>query len=85
MSAKKFWKQNSSILLTFVVAAALLAFVSIVKPGYSQKWSKRVNLGSIDRELQPGKKYIVSVYPQTLVVPAFWANTLYQKSFEITF
>lgn len=33
MSAKKFWKQNSSILLTFVVAAALLAFVSIVKPG----------------------------------------------------
>lgn len=57
----------------------------IVKPGYSQKWSKRVNLGSIDRELQPGKKYIVSVHPQTLVVPAFWANTLYQKSFEITF
>ena len=30
MTAKKFWKQNSSIILTFVVAAALLAFVSIV-------------------------------------------------------
>lgn len=57
----------------------------IVKPSYSQKWSKRVNLSSIDRELQPGKKYIVSVYPQTLVVSAFWANTLYQKFFEITF
>ena len=42
MSAKKFWKQNSSILLTFVVAAALLAFVSIVKPGYSNPANLKV-------------------------------------------
>ena len=39
---KKFWKQNSSILLTFVVAAALLAFVSIVKPGYSNPANLKV-------------------------------------------
>lgn len=42
MKCKKFWKQNSSILLTFVVAAALLAFVSIVKPGYSNPANLKV-------------------------------------------
>ncbi len=39
---KKILKQNSSILLTFVVAAALLAFVSIVKPGYSNPANLKV-------------------------------------------
>ena len=42
MTAKKFWKQNSSIILTFVVAAALLAFVSIVKPGYANAANLKV-------------------------------------------
>ncbi len=35
MTAKETLKRNASILLTFIIAFALLAFVSVMKPGYA--------------------------------------------------
>jgi ribose transport system permease protein len=42
MHANIFWKKNSSVLLTFLVALGLLTFVSIMKPGYANPSNLKV-------------------------------------------
>lgn len=47
MNTRVFLKKNSSIILTFVIAFALLTFVSIVKVGYASEANLKVILISI--------------------------------------
>lgn len=42
MMAKKFWKQSGSIIVTFLAAFLLLAFVSVMKPGYASAANLKV-------------------------------------------
>lgn len=42
MEMKAFWKKSGSIILTFLVAFLLFAFVSVVKPGYANVANIRV-------------------------------------------
>lgn len=42
MEMKAFWKKSGSIILTFLVAFLLFAFVSVVKPGYANIANVRV-------------------------------------------